>query len=135
MTTHERNDSGYGTIKGLSFESSIKDYETDPFERLLALCRIMGLRYEIEPLEHDNSQLYIRVTALSGPPKFFVPLNSPYSSGVIGCKNTKVDVCHQLSSCIAGVFSEVSRNCSQFAYSFMRDWKERTGKEWIETRV
>jgi hypothetical protein len=115
-----RNDF-YGRVHP-SIETCPDDRERDPFECLLALCRVMGLRYDVWPAEHLVGKWVVSVEAARGWPADFFGGSAPRHRGqkgkyaVVGSA-TPLD---GLSTAISMAFSDLWRNCEQWR-SIVRD--------------
>ena len=97
--------------------------DEDALECLLALCRIMGLGYEINKYK-DKYQATVYWTDL--PTDFYEPKKRDGSCGIVNSKNA-VDA---LRGSIQMVFSEVVRNGEMFSMLYRQQWKEETGHDW-----
>jgi hypothetical protein len=102
--------------------------DTDPLEALLALCRLMGLRYQIKKVDDyqiKGTQYIAHVGWTDQPTDFYQPVSR---DGVIGrYGKTPVDA---LRSAISDYVSILTKNANMFSMIYREDWKAKYGREW-----
>lgn len=129
------SDFGYGFVDPSIERAGVEKRDVDAFEAMLALCRVMGLRYEIKVIEGYKAEDGIPRYSVNVSNKhwhccFFAPTQMGVSSGVFGA--TKERIVWHLQQAICYAVSDLDRNAGAFASAFARDWNERTGQDWIQ---
>lgn len=104
--------------------AGVDQRDTDALECLFALCRIMGLRYEITKW---NDKYQVGISWSSWPTDFFVPQKREGKYVIVGATNP-VDA---LRSAISGAVNELRRNGEAYQNGFKEYWKKDTGYDWV----
>jgi hypothetical protein len=123
------HNSMYGTVaietKGVDARN------TDALECLLALCRVIGLRYEItqNDKEFPNYPYFVRLTWSGWPVDFFEPRKRE-GGYTTYCKHP-VD---GLSSAIRSAVNDLCRNGESFRSGFIDFYQQITGRDWLAGR-
>ena len=116
---------GYGSVRDVD-RAGMDKADEDALECLLALCRIMGIRYDIHLSNPAKGWYTIKVSWTDWPTDFYAPCRRD------GCRTTLcvTHVVRSLRSTVVAAVSQLRSNAEQFSASFKRYWLERTGCEW-----
>jgi hypothetical protein len=104
--------------------------KTDALECLLALCRVLGLYYEISQQGTPEHPYLVRVKWSNWPVDFFEP-RVQHGSFSTCCK----DPVDGIQQGIIAAMHALRSNGEQFRSAFMEYWLEKTGKEWNRNAV
>lgn len=107
----------------------VKARKEDALECLLALCRVIGLKYEISKNGTPEYPYLVRVTWSDWPTDFFEPRSR--RGGFSTCCKDPVD------GLTSGIFSAVTAlelNGASFRSGFLDYWKQVTGRDWLAGR-
>lgn len=106
--------------------AGVEARNTDALECLLALCRVLGLQYEISEKGTPEYPYLIKVSWAGWPVDFFEPRSRSGSYSTC-CK----DPVEGLRSGIVSFVNSLQRNGEQFRSGFMQYWLKDTGRDWL----
>lgn len=109
--------------------AGVEARNTDALECLLALCRVLGLQYEVSEKGTTEYPYLVKVSWSGWPVDFFEPRKREGSYSTC-CK----DPVEGLRSGILSAVNALQRNGEQFRRGFMDYWLKDTGRDWLAGR-